>query len=168
MGPNPTRECVDWVRCPCSTPFRDKISAAPPRCSPNTRLGKMPRECASGEQQGGAAEILSRNGVEHEQRTQSTHPRAVRGKRWTIRKSCGDKYAIECIFIDATLSDGRPRLRDLMWKFNLVTWLKERMRWWICSSPSDVDDVVDQRRDNRRPRAPTSMITPPEATPEIL
>ena len=39
----------------------------------------MPRECASGEQQGGAAEILSRNGVEHEQRTQSTHPRAVRG-----------------------------------------------------------------------------------------
>ena len=74
----------------------------------------MPRECASGEQQGGAAEILSRNGVEHEQRTQSTHPRAVRGKRWTIRKSCGDKYAIECIFIDATLLDGRPRLRDLM------------------------------------------------------
>ena len=74
----------------------------------------MSRECASGEQQGGAAKILSRNGVEHEQRTQSTHPRAVRGKRWTIRKSCGDKYAIECIFIDATLSDGRPRLRDLM------------------------------------------------------
>ena len=64
-------------------------------------------ECASGEQQVGAAEILSRNGVEHEQRTQSTHPRAVRGKRWTIRKSCGDKYAIECIFINATLSDGR-------------------------------------------------------------
>ena len=46
-------------------------------------------------------------GVEHEQCTQSTHPRTVRGKRWTIRKSCGDKYAIECIFIDATISDGR-------------------------------------------------------------
>ena len=61
----------------------------------------------SGEQWGGAAEILSRNGVEHGEHTQSTHPRAVRGKRWTIRKSCGDKYAIECIFIDATLSDGR-------------------------------------------------------------
>ena len=54
----------------------------------------MPRECASGEQQGGATEILSRNGIEHEQRTQSTHPRAVRGKRWTIRKSCDDKYAL--------------------------------------------------------------------------
>ena len=37
----------------------------------------MPRECASREQQGCATEILSRNGVEHEQRTQSTHPRAV-------------------------------------------------------------------------------------------
>ena len=86
-----------------------------PCCSSSTHpLCLLPRECASGEQQGGAAEILSRNGVEHEQRTQSTHPRAVRGKRWTIRKSCGDKYAIECIFIDATLSDGRPRLRDLM------------------------------------------------------
>ena len=84
-----------------------KISAAPPRCSPNTRLGKMSREYGSGEQQGGAAEILSRNRVEHGEHTQSTHPRAVRGKRWTIRKSCGDKYAIECIFIDATLSDGR-------------------------------------------------------------
>ena len=81
--------------------------AAPPRCSPDTRLGKKPRECASGEQQGGVAEILSQNGVEHGERTQSTHTRAVRGNCWTIRMSYGDKYASECIFIDATLSDGR-------------------------------------------------------------
>jgi hypothetical protein len=80
-GPNPTRGCVDRVRSPCSTPIQDKISAAPTRCSPNTRLDKKARECASGEQRGGAAEILSWIGVEHGERTQSTHPRAVRGKR---------------------------------------------------------------------------------------
>ena len=104
--PNPTRGCADWICSPCSTPFRDKISAAPPRCSPDTRLGKKPRECASREQRGGAAEILSRNRAEHGKRTQSTHPPAVQ-KTWTIRKSYGYKYAIECIFIRVTLPNGR-------------------------------------------------------------
>ena len=42
-----------------------RISAAPPRCSPNTRLGNKPRECAFGEQWEDAAEILYRIGVEH-------------------------------------------------------------------------------------------------------
>ena len=56
---------------------------------------------------GGTAEILSRNVVEHGEHTQSTHPQAVHRNRWTIRMSYGDKYATECIFIDATLSDGR-------------------------------------------------------------
>ena len=67
--PRTARGCVDWVRCSCSNPFRDRIPAAAPCCSPNTRLGKMPRESASGEQQGGAAKILTQNGVEHGQRT---------------------------------------------------------------------------------------------------
>ena len=38
-------------------PIRRKISAAPPRCSPDTRLDNIPRGCVSGEQQGGADEI---------------------------------------------------------------------------------------------------------------
>ena len=39
-------------------PIRRKISAAPPRCSPDTRLGNKPRGCVPGEQQDGADEIL--------------------------------------------------------------------------------------------------------------
>ena len=62
--PRTARGCVDWVRCSCSTPFRDRISAAPPCCSPDAHsLGILPRR-VFGEQRGGAAEILSRNGVE--------------------------------------------------------------------------------------------------------
>ena len=58
------RGCVDWVRCSCSTPFRDRISAAPPCCSLDAHsLGILPRR-VFGEQRGGAAEIFSRNGVE--------------------------------------------------------------------------------------------------------
>ena len=34
------------------------------------RLGKKPRGCASGEQRGGAAEILTWTGAEHRERTQ--------------------------------------------------------------------------------------------------
>ena len=123
MGPNPTRGCVDWVRSPFYPVPRQNFGSTSPLFSRYTSRQIAERMC-SGEQWGGATEILSQNGVEHGEHTQSTHPRAVHGKRWTIRKSCGDKYAIECIFIDATLSDGRPRLRDLMWKFNLVTWKK--------------------------------------------
>jgi hypothetical protein len=92
-GPNPTRGCVDWVHSPCSIPIRDKILAVPPRCSPDTRLGKNPRGCASEEQWGGTVEILSRNGAKHGKRTESTHPPAVQ-KTWTIRKNYGYKYAI--------------------------------------------------------------------------
>ena len=39
---------------------RRRILVAPPRCSPNTRLDNKPRGCVSGEQQGGADEILCR------------------------------------------------------------------------------------------------------------
>ena len=54
------------------------ISAAPPRCSPDAHsLGFLPRR-ASREQRGGAAEILSRTGLEHGERTQSTDPAAAR------------------------------------------------------------------------------------------
>ena len=63
--------------------IRRKISAAPPRYSPDTCLGKKSRECASGEQQGGADEILSRNGVEHGGHTQSTHTRVGLGPIFT-------------------------------------------------------------------------------------
>ena len=44
-------------------PIRRKISAAPPRYSPNTRLDNKPRGCVSGEQQGGADEIPRRIGT---------------------------------------------------------------------------------------------------------
>ena len=81
--PRTARGCVDWVRCSCSTPFRDRISAAPPYCSPDAHsLGILPRR-VFGEQRGGAAEILSRNGVEHGQRTQSTHSRVGLGPIFT-------------------------------------------------------------------------------------
>ena len=63
--PRTARGCVDWVRCSCSTPFRDRISVAPPCCSPDAHsLGILPRR-VFGEQRGGVAEILSWNGVEH-------------------------------------------------------------------------------------------------------
>ena len=81
--PRTARGCVDWVRCSCSTPFRDRISAAPPCCSPDAHsLGILPRHVFA-EQRGGAAEILSRNGVEHGQRTQSTHSRVGLGPIFT-------------------------------------------------------------------------------------
>jgi hypothetical protein len=65
-----SRRIRSWLRSPCSTLVQVRISAAPPRCSPDTRLGKKPRGCASGEQWGGAAEILTRTGVEHGKRRQ--------------------------------------------------------------------------------------------------
>jgi hypothetical protein len=50
----------------------------PPRCSPDAHpLGILPRR-VSGEQRGGAAEILPQTGVEHGERTQSTDPGAAR------------------------------------------------------------------------------------------
>jgi hypothetical protein len=67
-----------WVRSLCSAPVRVRISVVPPRCSPDAHpLGFLPRR-VSGEQRGGAAEILSRIGVEHGERTQSTDPAAAR------------------------------------------------------------------------------------------
>ena len=73
-----SRRMRSWVRSPCSTPIRDRISVAPPRCSPDAHpLGFLPRR-VSGEQRGGAAEILSRIGVELGERTQSTDPAAAR------------------------------------------------------------------------------------------
>ena len=97
----------------------------PPRCSLDAHSpGILPRR-VFGEQRGGAAKILSRNGVEHAERTQSTHPRAVRGNRWTIRMSYGDKYATECIFIDATLSDvGRILVTRLSMKMKSTDMIK--------------------------------------------
>ena len=53
-----------WGWFSCSTPIRGRISAAPPRCSPNTRLEKG--DCVSEEQRGDDAETPSRIGVDHE------------------------------------------------------------------------------------------------------
>ena len=39
--------------------MRRRISAAPPRCSPDTRLDNKQRGCVRGEQQGGADEIYA-------------------------------------------------------------------------------------------------------------
>jgi hypothetical protein len=61
---------IDRVHSPCSTLVRGRISAAPPRCSPDTCLGKKLRGCASGEQRRGAAEILTQTGVEYVKCTQ--------------------------------------------------------------------------------------------------
>ena len=46
-----------------STLIRDRISAAPPRCSLDTRPAK--EECVSEEQQGGDAKTLSQTGADH-------------------------------------------------------------------------------------------------------
>ena len=54
-----------------------------PCCSLDTHpLGLLLRR-VFGEQRGGAAEILSQNGVEHGQRTQSTHSRVGLGPIFT-------------------------------------------------------------------------------------
>jgi hypothetical protein len=42
---------------------RDRVSAAPPRCSTDTRPSR--ESVLSGEQQGGDAETVSQTGVEH-------------------------------------------------------------------------------------------------------
>ena len=42
--PRTARGCVDWVCSPCSTPFRDRISAAPPHCSPEHILSAICRD----------------------------------------------------------------------------------------------------------------------------
>ena len=69
------RGSVDRVRFPCFTSIWDRISAAPPRCSSDAHsLGNVPRR-VSGEQRGGAAEILSRIGVGQGERTRTTGPR---------------------------------------------------------------------------------------------
>ena len=78
-----------WVRFPWSAPVRDRISAAPPRCSPDTRLGKKPRGCASGEQRGGATEILSQSEADQGKRTQLL----IRQLSRKCRKRYGLKYA---------------------------------------------------------------------------
>ena len=61
------RSCI---RSPCSAPVRVRISAAPPRCSLDAHpLGFLPKRVL-GEQRGGAAEILTRTGVERGEHTQ--------------------------------------------------------------------------------------------------
>jgi hypothetical protein len=40
IGPNATHGCVDGVKFPCSTLIRYRVSAAPPRCSLDTRPNK--------------------------------------------------------------------------------------------------------------------------------
>ena len=42
--PRTARGCVDWVCSPCSTPFRDRISAAPPHYSPEHILSAICRD----------------------------------------------------------------------------------------------------------------------------
>ena len=68
-----------------STPVRDRISAAPPCCSPDTRPAK---ESVYLENNG---EVLPKLRLGREQNMEanpSTHPRAVQ-KMWTIRKRYG-------------------------------------------------------------------------------
>ena len=57
----------------------DGASEAAPGTHPLCLLQRR----VSGEQRGGAAEILSRNGVEHGQRTQSKHSRVGLGPIFT-------------------------------------------------------------------------------------
>ena len=42
--PRTARGCVDWLCSPCSTLFRDRISAAPPHCSPEHILTAICRD----------------------------------------------------------------------------------------------------------------------------
>ena len=56
-------------RVPCSTPTETEFRQHLPAVLQNTRLELVkPRGCASEEQQGGAAEIRSQDGVKHETR----------------------------------------------------------------------------------------------------
>jgi hypothetical protein len=67
-----------WVHSLCSTLVQVRILAAPLCCSPDAHsLGFLPRH-VSGEQRGGAAEILPRTEVEHGECTQFTDPAAAR------------------------------------------------------------------------------------------
>ena len=62
IGPNPTRVCVDWVRFPiCFAPDpTHKFRQCLPCCSPGTHPLCLLQRRVSGEQRGGAAEILRR------------------------------------------------------------------------------------------------------------
>jgi len=64
---------------------RQDFGGASPLFSGAHSLRYLPRR-VSGEQRGGAAEILSRNGVEHGERTQSTHPRVGLGPIFTYQR----------------------------------------------------------------------------------
>ena len=61
---------------------RQNFGSASPLFSGCTFSRVLPGR-VSGEQRGGAAEILSRNGVEQGERTQSTHPRVGLGPIFT-------------------------------------------------------------------------------------
>ena len=61
---------------------RQDFGGASPLFSGAHSLGYLLRR-VSEEQRGGAAEILSRNGVEHGERTQSRHPRVGLGPIFT-------------------------------------------------------------------------------------
>ena len=60
-GPNPTRVCLDWVHFPmlCSGSYA-KFRQCLPCCSPGTHPLCLLQRRVSGEQRGGAAEILRR------------------------------------------------------------------------------------------------------------
>ena len=62
IGPNPTRGCVDEVSFHALLPIRDRISAAPPRCSPDAHPA---RESVYPENNRGNAETPSRTGADH-------------------------------------------------------------------------------------------------------
>ena len=101
--PNPTRGCVDEVSLHAPLPIRDRISAAPPRCSPDTRPA---RESVYPENN---REVLPKLllGPERTMETNpSTHPRAVQNT-WTIRKRYGRRYAKICIPSTVSLPNGR-------------------------------------------------------------
>ena len=67
-----------------SVPRQDFVGASP-LFSGCTFLSAFLSRRVSGENRGGAAEILSRVGVEHGERIQSTHPRVGLGPSFPIR-----------------------------------------------------------------------------------
>ena len=96
-------------------PTRDRISAAPPRCSPNTRPNK---DIVYPENN---REMMPKPylGPECSMETNYLHILRLSTKAWTIRNKYGYKYANIWIFSTISVSNGKclTRLRALkLWK----------------------------------------------------
>ena len=147
IGPNPTRGCVDEVSL-CSTPIQDRISAAPPRCSPDTHPG---RESVYSENNREVVPKLHLRSEQNLETNPSTHLRAVQ-KTWTIQNRDGHRYAKIHIPPTVSISDGRC-LTGLC-----TTTVSERGPLYLGWRWSQASGAVARRCCAGRTAAPTKTI----------